>query len=74
MTKQSLGLLVEAYKLQKSVQQIDIKALVSNPMKLPSAMKGASLAGDQISFTVDALSMLKKYHGIYNNAISYAGR
>ena len=74
MTEQSVGLLAEAIKLQQGAKDIDVKALVSNPMKLPSALKGADRANDQISFSVNALSMLKKYHDIYSNALSYAGR
>lgn len=74
MTAQALTLLVEAYKLQESVRAIDITKLISNPMKLPAVAEGTNRATDQIQFAVDALSTLKKYHGIYSNAKNAAGQ
>ncbi len=74
ITKGAIALLAQAYKLQQSVTAVDVKAFVKNPMKVPGALKAASLATDQISFSVDSLEMLKKYHDIYSNAMSYQGR
>ncbi len=74
MTKQAISLLPEALKLYKGLQKIDPKSIISNPLKLGGAMKAMGRAGDQMTFTMDALNMMKKYNDIYSNAKQYAGR
>jgi hypothetical protein len=71
---QSVGLLGEAAKLNAGLTALDPKEIAANPFKVPAAIKGVSTASDQISFSVDALQMLKKYYDIYSNALSYTGR
>ena len=74
ITKQAIALLPEALKLKEGVTHLDPKKLISNPLKIGKAIKAVSLAGEQMSFTVDALNMMKKYNDIYRNAKQYAGR
>ncbi|KEQ16399.1 hypothetical protein [Endozoicomonas numazuensis] len=70
----SVGLLGEAAKLNAGLKDLDPKELAANPFKISAAVQGVATAADQITFTVDALQVLKKYNDIYSSALSYAGR
>lgn len=70
----SKNYLVEAIKLQAGVSNINVKSLVSNPFALPSAISGAKLSMDQISFSVKALQMLKQTSDVYSEMLNYKGR
>lgn len=70
----SKNYLVEAIKLQAGVSNINVKSLVSNPFALPSAISGAKLSMDQVSFSVKALQMLKQTSDVYSEMLNYKGR
>ena len=66
--------LEEAYKLQKSVSNLNVTSLVSNPLKALSAIKSANLAKDQIVYSVKALNWLNETRKTYKAVSEFKGR
>jgi len=66
--------LTDALKLQVGLTSINVQELVSNPFKLPSALKSSKLAKDQISYTVDTLKWLNETKKVYDASLEYKGR
>lgn len=70
----TVSYLAEAYKLQKSVTNLDVKSLISNPFMAVSAIGSTGLATNQIAYTVKALIWLDKTGKTYKEALESKGR
>jgi len=66
--------LTEALKLQQAITKLDVKSLVSNPLKVGSALKATKLAKNQITFTIKSLQWLNENRKTYKELQKYAGR